>query len=342
MIFIGDIACPREKVDKFIEAIRQVSLFHDEVIIANFEATFIGQKKEKPSCLYNDIRSLDGFQNAKKVIVSLANNHMYDYPGQIIPTVHELERQGVGSFGLVENDSVRPFEFYDNEQKYAFFGHCWRLYTHTNTNKENNIRVVDVPYDHFAKIVEQYVYSHLDTKVYCMMHWNYDLETLPFPMHVKYARHLIDIGVAGVVGSHSHVVQGGELYRGKPIMYGMGNFYLPSGIYFNGTLAYPETSRLTCGLWLDGGQIKIIWLNTDKEDSGAVDVVCVEDFASSNRLKIISPFRKKKEKEYIDFFRHNRKKKFLVPVFDEYKGVLFLIKERLAILRIKIIKTIKK
>lgn len=50
------------------------------------------------------------------------------------------------------------------------------------------------------------------------------------------------------------------------------------------------------------GQIKIIWLNTDKEDSGAVDVVCVEDFASSNRLKILSLFRKKKEIEYIDFF----------------------------------------
>ena len=52
MIFIGDIACPREKVDKFIEVIRQVSLFHDEVIIANFEATFIGQKKKRNRLVY--------------------------------------------------------------------------------------------------------------------------------------------------------------------------------------------------------------------------------------------------------------------------------------------------
>lgn len=35
-------------------------------------------------------------------------------------------------------------------------------------------------------------------------------------------------------------------------------------------------------------------------------------------------------------------RKKIVPVFDEYKGALFLIKARLAVLRIKIIKTIKK
>ena len=75
------------------------------------------------------------------------------------------------------------------------------------------------------------------------MHWNYDMETMPFPMHVCLSRNLIDAGASGVIGSHSHVPHAVEVYKGKPIAYRLGNFYLPSGIYFDGNVPHMLTSK---------------------------------------------------------------------------------------------------
>ena len=41
------------------------------------------------------------------------------------------------------------------------------------------------------------------------------------------AHRWIDAGADGVFGSHSHVFQGRESYRGKPVYYSLGNFCFP-------------------------------------------------------------------------------------------------------------------
>ena len=38
------------------------------------------------------------------------------------------------------------------------------------------------------------------------------------------ARRMIEEGATAVVGGHPHVTQGAEIYRGKPIIYSLGNF----------------------------------------------------------------------------------------------------------------------
>ena len=47
---------------------------------------------------------------------------------------------------------------------------------------------------------------------------------------------MIDEGAALVVGGHPHVTQGAEIYKGKPIIYSLGNFV------FDG-FDYPEAQR---------------------------------------------------------------------------------------------------
>ncbi|MBI5617090.1 MAG: CapA family protein [Gammaproteobacteria bacterium] len=56
------------------------------------------------------------------------------------------------------------------------------------------------------------------------MHWGWEGETEPTPRQRRFARVMIDAGAAAVVGGHPHVTQGAEIYRGKPIVYSLGNF----------------------------------------------------------------------------------------------------------------------
>ena len=49
-------------------------------------------------------------------------------------------------------------------------------------------------------------------------------ETTPSARQRQLARLMIDHGADAVVGGHPHVTQGAETYRGKPIIYSLGNF----------------------------------------------------------------------------------------------------------------------
>lgn len=55
------------------------------------------------------------------------------------------------------------------------------------------------------------------------LHWGIERQTVPTPYQVALARACIDAGADVVWGHHPHVLQGAELYKGKPILYSMGN-----------------------------------------------------------------------------------------------------------------------
>lgn len=334
MIFLGDIACPKERVESFNRDISAMDIFDGELVIVNFEAVYKTDGSTESETLYNDPQSLNSLiSKARKVVVSLANNHMYDYPDEILSTKAHLERNGCGVFGVKDQcGAIRPYEYSDESGDFAFFGHCWSLFSRTNPNKINDVEIVDNDYGQFLSDVSSYVGKHPSTNVYCFIHWNYDLEKHPFPMHVRLAHDLIDAGVQGVIGSHSHVVQGVELYKGKPIAYGLGNFYLPSGVFFNGRLSYPTASKETVGVWINTKGISLIHFDTDK--SSPVKLKYAEQFKSSINTKDFN--------QYVAFFKKYRVKNFFVPVFENYTGRSYEIKLWLAILRIKIIKTIQK
>ncbi|HJP84135.1 MAG TPA: CapA family protein [Fimbriimonadaceae bacterium] len=55
------------------------------------------------------------------------------------------------------------------------------------------------------------------------LHWGIEKQTIPTSYQVSLARACIDAGADIVWGHHPHVLQGAELYKGKPILYSMGN-----------------------------------------------------------------------------------------------------------------------
>ena len=60
--------------------------------------------------------------------------------------------------------------------------------------------------------------------VVASLHWGPNWETSPAPTQVAFARWLIDHGVDVVHGHSAHVLQGVEVYRGRPIVYDAGDF----------------------------------------------------------------------------------------------------------------------
>lgn len=342
MIFLGDIACPDERLNVFIKWSANDKSFENEIVVLNLEANIVDKVYERKNLtLYNCSSIAKVFPQAKKVIVSMANNHMYDYPDKILATKHYLESQGIGCFGLYQNEEIVPYEYEDKGISYAFFGHCWCLYTKTNKNKQNDVRVVDCPYEEFLDVVSNYIRKHKETRVYCFMHWNYDLESLPFPMERILSKKLIDAGVAGVIGGHSHRPQGMELYKGKPIAYCMGNFYLPSGIFFNGKLKYPECSMKTYAVRINSENIDTIWYETDVSKDIPLKLIGVEDFSFGKNNRKYSSFVNMNKEEYETYFVKHRLKNKLVPKFKEPYGSSYRINERFAIIRVKLIRKMK-
>jgi poly-gamma-glutamate capsule biosynthesis protein CapA/YwtB (metallophosphatase superfamily) len=57
-----------------------------------------------------------------------------------------------------------------------------------------------------------------------VIHWGWENEAQPCQRQRELARVLIDAGADAVVGGHPHVTQGAESYKGKLILYSLGNF----------------------------------------------------------------------------------------------------------------------
>lgn len=62
-----------------------------------------------------------------------------------------------------------------------------------------------------------------DVKV-LLLHWGREYRINPVQSQIDLAHTLIDHGADVIIGGHSHVPGKIEIYKGKPILYSMGNF----------------------------------------------------------------------------------------------------------------------
>lgn len=341
MLVLGDLACPNSKcADLLIRDMKKYDLFKDKIVLCNLEGMIRDDEPYSDEKLFNHSKVLEAFEHGK-TIFSMANNHTYDYPEQIEST-EKILRQKEMYFNGVNHGNIIPTIVQKGHNTYAIFTHCWRVYTETNPNHVNNQKIIDCSYGQFLSIVINFIKKNSDMKVICYFHWNYDLETLPFPAYRKLSHQLIDAGVFAVIGNHAHVPQGGEVYKGHVIVYGLGNFYIPSGYFFNGKLSYPEQSKKMMVLELSENFNMSLchWFITDEKES--LRLIKTERFVDGELITKYSPFRKMDDRQYLKFFKKNRVKRNLVPVFKDFQGASYSIKEFVAIYRIKVIKKIKR
>ncbi len=166
--------------------------------------------------------------------VSLANNHSGDYgPVAFMETLDYLAAAGIAHFGGGRNlaEAHRPLWIEKKGLKIAVLGY----------NEYKPRRFEAGPHTPgIAWSEDEQVIADIRTAraagadhVIPFMHWGWEKSTQPDNRQRSLARRLIDEGASLVVGSHPHVTQGAEIYRGKPIVYSLGNFVFDGFDYEN-------------------------------------------------------------------------------------------------------------
>ena len=59
-----------------------------------------------------------------------------------------------------------------------------------------------------------------------VMHWGWENEPTANQRQRQFAKQMIDAGADAILGGHPHVTQDIEIYKGKPIIYSVGNFIM--------------------------------------------------------------------------------------------------------------------
>jgi poly-gamma-glutamate synthesis protein (capsule biosynthesis protein) len=167
--------------------------------------------------------------------VSLANNHLVDYgPAGVAETIATLEKVGIAHFGAGRSlGAAREPALVDvRGVKVAFLGYFFL--GDRNIEPRAVIATDDTPgvAGHFSDLPAMRAMVEADVRaakkradhVIPFFHWGRETHALPEPYQVELAHAAIDAGASAVLGSHPHVLQGLELYRGATIVYSLGNF----------------------------------------------------------------------------------------------------------------------
>jgi poly-gamma-glutamate capsule biosynthesis protein CapA/YwtB (metallophosphatase superfamily) len=157
--------------------------------------------------------------------LSLANNHSGDYGREaFLETMIHLDQAGINYFGGGRNlaEAHKPLWIDRKGLKIAVLAY-----------NEFKPRSFEAGADHPGVAWSEDTHVIADIRaakaagadlVIPFMHWGWEKEGKPSERQKLLARKMIDEGVAAVVGSHPHVTQGAEIYKGKPIIYSLGNF----------------------------------------------------------------------------------------------------------------------
>ncbi|SKB15909.1 conserved hypothetical protein [Planktothrix sp. PCC 11201] len=155
-------------------------------------------------------------------IVNLANNHTMDYgePG-LMETIATLDQAGIKTVGAGRDmkEARRPSIIEVKGQRIAYLGYYDAdFHAATETLAGTNPR-----YDQQVAADIKAIRDQVDWVV-VNYHWGVELAEYPGDWQIDLARFTIDQGADVVIGHHPHTLQGAEIYKGRPIVYSLGNF----------------------------------------------------------------------------------------------------------------------
>lgn len=180
----------------------------DDLTIANNEGTFTeSYDREDKTFAFKAPASFAGIYSCSSVeAVNTANNHSHDYGEQSFQdTMDALDAEGIVHFGYDETAVMDV-----KGVKVGLIG-IYELNDHLERKQQlkDNINKVK---DEGAELV------------IVIFHWGNEKETVPDSNQTTLGRLAIDLGADLVCGHHPHVLQGVEEYKGKNIVYSLGNF----------------------------------------------------------------------------------------------------------------------
>lgn len=219
-ILAGDINYPFAKISP--------TLKEADITFVNLESQLadLGGETQSPT---NEFRfagppeSAQSLANAGIDIVSLANNHMWDYGQErLFETMNHLETAGIAYVGASKNP----------EQKWTpnimeIKGHKvgWLAMTTLLNGYEKTGADEYVAFDDIEKLQQSIADLRPQVDwVLVSVHTGNEYQTAPEKETIALMRGIIDAGADAVIGHHPHVPRPIEVYNNKPIFYSLGNF----------------------------------------------------------------------------------------------------------------------
>lgn len=233
ILVAGDF-CPRDRVASILEKGDYASVFGNvkEIVsqadysIVNLECPVVDKnatpiEKCGPN-LKTTVKGVEALRWTGFNCVTLANNHFYDYGDEgVKSTLEACDMYGIDTVGGGNNltEASRILYKQISGQTLAIVNCCeheFSIATET-TGGSNPLN----PIQQYYAIQEARSKSDY---VLVIVHGGHEHWQLPSPRMVETYRFFVDAGADAVVNHHQHCYSGYEVYKGKPIFYGLGNF----------------------------------------------------------------------------------------------------------------------
>lgn len=236
-IFISGDFAPQLRVNDFIIKGDYHCLYNDmlpiiqsaDYAITNLETPLIEKgspiSKTGPN-LKAPIKSVEALKYAGFDMVTLANNHMMDYGEEgLASTINTCNENHIAHIGagrnLEEASVIHYIEL--KHKKLAFINCCENEWSTTQGNAPGCN-----PLDEVAIFYQIQEAKSIADFVILIIHGGHETYELPSPRMKKLYHWFIDLGIDAVIGHHTHCFSGREIYKGKPIIYSLGNFIFDS------------------------------------------------------------------------------------------------------------------
>lgn len=191
----------------FLEKV-QPAFANDDLTIVNLEGTFTtsNNRQYKKFAFKGDPSYTSILTEGSVEAVNLANNHSKDYGNESLEdTKKYLDEAGVVHFGYDETAII--------EKKGVKIGLVGIYELNDGLGRLQQVK------DNIKKVKDEG-----STLVIINFHWGTERQNYPDEIQKELAHTAIDSGADLVIGHHPHVLQGIETYKGKKIVYSLGNF----------------------------------------------------------------------------------------------------------------------
>lgn len=208
----------------------------DDLTIINLETSVTTGGKKWPDKQFNfrsNPNSIEGMANSGVEVATLANNHVLDYGYQgLLDTLKNLDKYNIKYTGAGKNkkEAIKGIIVEEKGVKVgilAFSRVIPDAKWYATKNRAGLVSGYDPYVNEMTKKIAE-MKKEVDILV-LSIHWGVERSTIPRKQEINLAKKVIDNGADIVMGHHPHVLQGIQVYKGKPIFYSFGNFVFNSG-----------------------------------------------------------------------------------------------------------------
>ena len=232
LLFVGDIMLdggPGNAISAGVDPFEQCSqlLLDADVTIGNLECVLgRGGKQVNKPYVFRGASGSPAYLKKYFQALSVANNHTLDFgPDGLMECLDVLKKADIGYFGGGENiTAARSGLVLEVRGKRIV------LLGYNDFQKKNykatDTRAGNAPFRAKWAIEDiEYAKKTLNADIIIpYIHCGSEMVPTPGERERTESRRMIDAGATAVIGAHPHVVQTVDSYRGRPIVYSLGNF----------------------------------------------------------------------------------------------------------------------